>query len=101
MRMLLHAIFPIEPFNSAVRDGSAGKKIQKIMEELKPEAAYFGEYDGKRSAYLIVNVADPSKIPSFAEPFFLMFHAECKFRPVMTAEDLSKAGLEGMGKKWG
>jgi hypothetical protein len=101
MRMLVHASFPIEPFNSAVRDGSAGKKIQKIMEELKPEAAYFGEFDGRRSAMLFVNVADPSKIPTFAEPFFLYFNAEVKFRAVMTAEDLAKAGLDALGKKWG
>ena len=44
MRMLLHVEFPIEPFNSAVRDGSAGAKIQKILEAIKPEAAYFSEH---------------------------------------------------------
>lgn len=43
MRMLMHVQFPLEPFNTAVRDGSAGQKIQKILEAIKPEAAYFSE----------------------------------------------------------
>ena len=41
-----------------------------------------------------------SKIPSFAEPFFLNFNADCRFRPVMLPDDLGKAGLEDLGKKW-
>jgi len=41
MRMLMYIACPIEPFNSGVRGGSAGQKIQKILEALKPEAAYF------------------------------------------------------------
>jgi len=41
MRMLMNVEFPLEPFNARVRDGSAGAKIQKILEAIKPEAAYF------------------------------------------------------------
>jgi hypothetical protein len=48
MRMLMQIKMPLEPFNSAVRDGSAGKKMQKIMEAIKPEAAYFTAQDGCR-----------------------------------------------------
>ena len=48
MRMLLHAKFPHEAFNAAVRDGTAGKKIQRILDELKPETVYFTEYHGRR-----------------------------------------------------
>ena len=100
MRMLLHAKFPIEPFNTAVRDGSVGKKVQRILEELKPEAVYFTEYQGRRGAIMIVNVADPSKVPMFAEPWFLLFNADCEFHIVMTPADLAKAGLDALGKKW-
>ena len=100
MRMLLHVKFPIEPFNTAVRDGSVGKKIQRILEELKPEAVYFTEYQGRRGAIMIVNVEDPSKVPAFSEPFFLLFNADCEFHIVMTPADLAKAGLDALGKKW-
>ena len=100
MRMLLEVKFPHEPFNAAVRDGSLGKKMQRILEEIKPEAVYFTEMDGTRGAILIVDLKDPSKVPSIAEPFFLQFNADCKFRIVMTPDVLAKAGLEALGKKW-
>ena len=100
MRMILTATIPHEPFNSLVRAGKAGQIVGKILEELKPEAVYFTEQDGTRGAVLIINVADPSRIPTFAEPFFLNFNADCRFRIAMTPEDLGKAGLDELGKKW-
>ena len=100
MRILLHVKFPHEPFNTAVRDGSAGEKMKRILDDAKPEAVYFTEYQGRRSAILIINLADPSKVPAFAEPWFLTFNANCEFRVVMTPEDLAKAGLDALGKKW-
>jgi hypothetical protein len=100
MRVLMHIKFPLEPFNSAVRDGSAGPKIQKIMEAIKPEAAYFSEHDGHRGGTLVVNMKDASELPSFAEPFFLTFNANIEFRIAMTPEDLAKANLDALGKKW-
>jgi len=98
--MMLTASIPNEPFNSLVRSGEANSVMKDILTELKPEAAYFVEEHGKRCAVLIIDVADQSRIPSFAEPFFLKFNAECRFRIAMVAEDLGKAGLEEIGKKW-
>lgn len=101
MRMLMQVKFPIEPFNTYVRDGSIGAKMQKIMADLKPEAAYFTAVDGHRGGILVVNMEDPSKIPALAEPWFLVFNAHLEIQPTMTPEDLGKAGLEALGKKWG
>ena len=53
-----------------------------------------------RGGIFLVNVQNPSDIPTFAEPFFLQFQANCRFRIVMSPEDLKKAGLEELGKKW-
>jgi hypothetical protein len=100
MRMLMQVQFPLEPFNSAVRDGSAGPKMQKILEAIKPEAVYFSEQDGRRGGVLVVNVKDPSEIPFLAEPWFLLFNASVEFRIAMTPEDLARADLEGLGKRW-
>jgi hypothetical protein len=100
MRMLMTATIPHEPFNTLVKQGKAGELIQKILGELKPEAVYFTEQDGTRGAILVVNVSEPSRVPSFSEPFFLNFNADCRFRVVMSPEDLGKAGLEDIGKKW-
>lgn len=101
MRMMMLVQFPLEPFNTSVRNGTAGPKMKKILEEIKPEAAYFGERDGKRGGILIVNLNNPSEVPKLAEPWFLTFNAEVEFRVVMTPEDLAKSDLEGLGKKWG
>lgn len=101
MRMLMYIDFPVEPFNTLIRDGTVGSKIRQVLEDIKPEAAYFSERDGLRGATLIVDVPEPSRIPALAEAFFLLFNASVKFRVAMTPEDLEKAGLEELGKKYG
>ena len=101
MRMLLHLEFPVEPFNSYVRDGSIGPKIQKIMASIKPEAAYFSEQHGSRGAVLVVNVNSATDIPAIAEPWFLQFEASVEFRIAMSPEDLGRANLDALGKTWG
>jgi hypothetical protein len=101
MKMLMNVRIPHEPFNSLVRAGKAGEIIRKILEEIKPEVIYFTEQDGMRGAVAIIDMASPSRLPSFAEPFFLNFNADCEFRLVMSPEELGKAGLDELGKKWG
>ncbi|HVB37667.1 MAG TPA: hypothetical protein VND92_03985 [Vicinamibacterales bacterium] len=100
MRMLMHVHLPLEPFNSAVRDGSVGPKIKRILEAIKPESVYFSEQDGMRGAVLVVDVKNSSDIPALSEPWFLTFDAEVAFRIAMTPEDLGRANLETLGKKW-
>ena len=100
MRMLLNVKFPHQLFNAAAKDGTAGAKLKRILEAIKPEAAYFTEQDGQRGAVLVVNLPDASKIPALAEPWFVTFQADVEFRVAMTPEDLEKAGLSELGKKW-
>ena len=100
MRILMNVKIPHEPFNTLVREGKAGEVIEKIIKELKPDSIYFTEQGGTRGAVAIVNIDDPAQIPSFSEPFFLNFNADCEFRIAMSPADLGKAGLDGLGKKW-
>jgi hypothetical protein len=100
MRMLMHVRIPNEEFNAAVRNGSVGQKINRILEETKPEAVYFTEYDGERGAIMIVDVKEPSSVPHYSEPWFLLFNADVEFHIVMKPEDLASAGLDALGKKW-
>ena len=100
MKMLLTVEIPHEPFNSLVRSGKAGAIIGRILETIKPEAAYFTEHDGTRCGVFVIDVQTASDVPAFAEPFFLNFQANCKFRILMSPEDLQKAGLDALGKKW-
>lgn len=100
MRMLMQVTLPLEPFNAAVRDGSIGQKMKRILEANKPEAAYFTEQDGHRGGVLVVNVKDPSDIPVLAEPWFLLLNANVQFRVAMTPEELGRSNLEALGKTW-
>jgi hypothetical protein len=101
MRMMLTARFPTESFNDLVRNGEAGPLMQSILAELKPEAVYFTDHCGERTAVLIIDMEKASDLPKFVEPFFLKFNADCDLRVVMSPEDLAGAGLAELGKKWG
>jgi Protein of unknown function (DUF3303) len=100
MRFVLHVSLPVDKFNQAVRDGSARQKLARILEDTQPEAAYFCGKDGKRGGFLIVNMSDASEMPRFAEPWFLNFDATVEFLPAMTPQDLQRAGLDQIAKKW-
>ena len=100
MRVLLNVKIPHQTFNAAVKDGTVGSKLSRILDAIKPEAVYFTEQNGQRGAVLIVDLADPSKIPSLAEPWFLTFEADVEFRIAMTPDDLKKAGLDVLAKTW-
>ena len=100
MRILMTVRFPHETFNTAVKDGSAGRKTEAILDDLKPEAVYFTEMNGQRTAVIIVDLEKPSMIPSLAEPWFLTFNADVELHVVMSLEELKQAGLDKLGKKW-
>ena len=100
MRVLLNVSIPHKTFNAAVKDGTVGSKLNRILDALKPESVYFTEQHGRRGAVLVVELADPSKIPALAEPWFLTFEADVEFRVAMTPDDLKKAGLEEIAKNW-
>lgn len=100
MKLLQLVTFPHKEFNEAVLDGTAGEKMNRILETIQPEHVYFTEQDGKRGAVMIIDLSDPSEIPALSEPWFLTFNADVHFRIAMSPADLQKAGLEELGKKW-
>lgn len=100
MRMILNIKLPHKEFNTAVQDGSAARKLSRILEQSRPEAVYFTEQHGQRGAIMVVNIDNAAQIPSLAEPWFLSFNADVEIRIAMTFEDIGKAGLDELGKKW-
>jgi hypothetical protein len=90
MRFLFKVSMPVEAGNAAAKDGF--KVMQKILDEQKPEAAYFVAEGGMRTAYLIIHMDDVSQIPSIAEPWFLALNAAIEVTPAMIPADLQKAG---------
>ena len=71
MRFMLTFRIPPEEGNAAAKDGSLGDILQSMMEDIKPEAAYFAEIEGARGGYLVVNMEEASQLPTLAEPLFL------------------------------
>ena len=93
MRMLLRVSIPVETGNAAAKAGTLGPTIEKILADLKPEAAYFfADDNGNRSGSIVFDMKDSSQIPAVAEPWFLAFNAKVTFRPVMSPQDLAAAG---------
>ena len=100
MKMMMIVRLTNKAFNAAVRDGSAGMKMKRILEELKPEAVYFTEMGGQRTGIMVVDLEEPSKIPFLSEPWFLTFDAAVEFHVIMGPEELEKADIDKLGKKW-
>jgi hypothetical protein len=101
MKMLLRVTMPNDQFNSMIKKGTIGNTLEKILGDLKPEAAYFTLEDGERSVLLVVNINKPNEYVRYAEPFFLEFNARIKYEIAMKPEELKSAGVEAIGKKYG
>lgn len=94
MRMMLKVQIDVEAGNRAIRDGSFGEVMDRVMGRLKPEAAYFTAINGKRTALIFFDMQEPSEIPAIAEPFFMTLNAEVELSPAMTAEDVQRGVSE-------
>jgi hypothetical protein len=90
MRMMLKAHLDNSAGSQAVADGSLPVTMQKMMEILKPEAAYFGPDDGRRTAFVIFDMTDPAEMPAMTEPLFSELGAHVEIFPVMNQEDLQR-----------
>jgi hypothetical protein len=75
-----------------MKAGTFGPTVQRILADLKPEAAYFlADDNGNRSGSIVFDMQDTSQIPAVAEPWFFAFNAKVSIRPVMTPQDLGAA----------
>jgi hypothetical protein len=103
MRFMLTFRIPMDKGNALTKDGKIGETLQSILEDLKPEAAYFVDVEGARGGHLIVDIDDASQLPAFAEPLFLGLGATVQANPVFTLEDIPRAmeAVERAAQKYG
>jgi hypothetical protein len=95
MRMMMKAKMDTAAANKAIHEGRMRTVMQSMMEQLKPEAAYFGPDGGKRTAFIVFQLDDPSQLPMISEPLFAEFGATIEVCPVMDRDDLER-GLSAL-----
>lgn len=96
MRMMMKMQMDTEAASRAIAEGSLPQLMQETLDQLKPEAAYFGPENGIRTAFIVFDLQDPSQLPPISEPLFSKLKANIQMFPVMDREDLQK-GLGQLG----
>ena len=94
MKFIVEVDFPLEPFNTYVRTGTAGEKIGEVLGAIKPEVFYFTDNGVGRGAVMIVDLDTASQVPHVTEPLMLNFDASVHYRIAMSPEELQSAGLD-------
>jgi hypothetical protein len=90
MRMMVKFEFGLSATNEAMRTGTLTAINEQLMDSTKPEAAYFGTENGRRTGYIVFDMVDPAQIPVIAEPLFRGVESTVEFIPVMNADDLQR-----------
>ncbi|MBV9264792.1 MAG: panthothenate synthetase [Acidobacteriaceae bacterium] len=100
MRFLVKVRPDRERTNTSIVEGSFDQTMQQVLSHLKPEAAYFFEEQGHRTAIFVVDIQKASELPNVGEPFFHGMGAEVHFHPVMSAQDLRESNLRETASQW-
>jgi hypothetical protein len=95
MRMMLRAIMDTQLSNKTIENGELPKIIDSLIDELKPEAAYFSPHSGRRSCVMVFDMQESSQLPSIVEQLFQAMGAEVEVQPVMNREEL-RQGLSSL-----
>ena len=92
MKFFVRVEIPTEAGNAFVKSPSWGEKIQMILQEQHAESPHFAAANGKRTCLYFTELSDAAKLPSIAEPWWLMLKANVELTPVMGPQELAKAG---------
>lgn len=103
MRMMLKFRFDAESGNEILRSGRINTLLQQIMEDLKPEAAYFYAEEGQRAGHFIINAQESVDVVRVCEPFWFGLNADVELIPVMSGDDMQNGlgALQGIIQRYG
>jgi hypothetical protein len=62
--MMLKAVVDTAAGNTIIADGSIGKVIGGLVDQLHPEATYFAGEDGQRACFMVFDMTDAATLPS-------------------------------------
>ena len=91
MKLLVTINPTVKKGKEMIKDIKAIKELEKYYKEINGEAAYFYEFEGRKTFEFVIDVPKPDKLSEIADPMFKKFDARILFQPVMTFEDLKKA----------
>jgi hypothetical protein len=103
MRIMIKFSLPTAAANEAIKSGKLAETLQRLLQELKPEAGYFYPEGGHRGGILIVNANDSRDVLRLAEPLWIAAGAEVSLTPVMGLDDMEGAfsELPGIVERFG
>ncbi|WP_406182976.1 DUF3303 family protein [Streptomyces sp. NBC_01006] len=90
MRVMLRAHIDTQAGNEAIKTGAMPQAMKKLMDKVKPEAAYFGPSQGVRTCWMVFDMQDSAEMPPLLEGLFAELNAEIEISPVMNADELAK-----------
>lgn len=99
MKYLITARISNDAYRNLVSNGKLMERLNRLMEEIKPEAFFFAA-NGKRTNYIIIDADNPTELPSVAEALYLGMDAEVEFEPILTPDDIAKIDLQKITEKW-
>lgn len=91
MKLLVTINPTVKKGKEMIKDIKAIKELEKYYKEINGEAAYFYEFEGRKTFEFVIDVPKPDKISEIADPMFKKFEARILFQPVMTFDDLKKS----------
>lgn len=91
VRMMLKVQIPVEAGNRAIENGTMGSIFEALMKKIKPEAAYFSQEDGLRTAYFVYVIDGTFEFAEIHEPLIQGLGARVFDQPALNWDDISKA----------
>ena len=93
MKFLLRLHMPTEHGNKLLQDPNFLKKMEGLLNQIKPEAVYFAPIEGERGIYMVVNIPSADMIAGISEPLWMTLNCKLDLTPLMELSDLQK-GLQ-------
>ncbi|MCP4305220.1 MAG: hypothetical protein GY788_10165, partial [bacterium] len=91
VRMMLKVQIPVEAGNKAIENGTMGPIFENLMKKINPEAAYFSQEDGLRTAYFVYVIDGTFEFAEIHEPLIQGLGARVFDQPALTWADIGKA----------